>query len=254
MSGRVIVVTGASGGLAQSLVRQLSETDSLVLLGRDKKKLAQLYAPSDHICLKECDITSEKAIVAILSEIEEAFGRIDVLINNAGYGSFKDYDDYTQDEVKAMFDVNSIAVMTFSRLVGEKMARRGSGHIVNIASMAGLMATSKASVYCASKFAVIGFSNSLRLELADKGVYVTTVNPGPIRTSFFDKADPTGGYLERVGRFVLSPDAVAKKIVKVLGKPKRELNMPYSLALAHKFYTLFPKTSDILSRKVFNLK
>ena len=95
---------------------------------------------------------------------------------------------------------------------------QGRGHIINIASMAGKIATANSSVYAATKFAVIGFSDALRLELADKGVYVTTVNPGPIETSFFDQADPSGAYLESVKKFVLSPKYVAKKIIRILGE------------------------------------
>ena len=99
-----------------------------------------------------------------------------------------------------------------------------------------------------------GFSDALRLELADKGVYVTTVNPGPIETSFFDQADPSGAYLESVKKFVLSPKYVAKKIVRILGKNKREVNLPRLLAVAHKGYTLFPRISDKLATNVFNYK
>lgn len=134
------------------------------------------------------------------------------------------------------------------------MAEQGSGHIVTIASMAGLIASANASVYSATKFAIIGFSNALRLELADHNVYVTTVNPGPVATAFFDTADPSGHYLDKVKRFTLSPETVAKKIIASLGKNKRELNMPMALVLAHKAYTLFPRLSDILARKIFRYK
>ncbi len=78
------------------------------------------------------------------------------------------------------------------------MAERRQGHIINIASMAGKMATAKSTIYSATKFAVLGFSNALRLELKPLGVAVTTVNPGPVATDFFDKADPSGSYLEKV--------------------------------------------------------
>lgn len=144
--------------------------------------------------------------------------------------------------------------MNLSRRLGARMKERGKGHIINIVSMAGLIATSKSSLYSATKFAAIGFSNALRLELTPDSVYVTTVNPGPIRTAFFDQADPDGSYLKSVDRFLLEPDAVAKKIVKTIGKNKRELNLPLSLNLAHKFYSLFPKLADKLAGETFNYK
>lgn len=94
----------------------------------------------------------------------------------------------------------------------------------------------------------------MRLELMPFGVHVTTVNPGPIRTSFFDQADPDGSYVKAVDRYILEPDFVAKKIVKNFGKAKRELNLPWLLNLTHKLYTLFPRISDKLASKMFNFK
>ena len=153
-----------------------------------------------------------------------------------------------------MFEVNTFALMNLSRRFAERMKESRKGHIINIVSMAGLIATGKSSLYSATKFAAIGFSNALRLELMPYGVYVTTVNPGPIRTGFFDQADPDGSYLKSVDRFLLEPYAVAKKIVKIIGKNKRELNLPFLLNLAHKSYTLFPKLADKLAGGIFNYK
>lgn len=149
------------------------------------------------------DLRDDNAIKEMVDYLYQRFGRIDVFINNAGFGEFKSYDNYTSQEVRDMFDINTLATMTFSRLIAEKMVEQGYGHIINIASMAGKIATANSSVYAATKFAVIGFSDALRIELADKGVYVTTVNPGPIETSFFDQADPSGAYLESVKKFIL---------------------------------------------------
>ncbi len=153
-----------------------------------------------------------------------------------------------------MFDINTFALMTMCRLVGKRMKVRRSGQIINIISMSGLIASSKSSVYSATKFAAMGFSNTIRLELAQYGVTVTTVNPGPIATSFFDQADPDGSYQESVKAFLLQPDYVAKKIVAAMGKKKRDINLPWSLAAAHKLYTLFPRIADYLASTVFNLK
>lgn len=251
---RIIVITGASGGLAQALVKRLPSSDGLVLLGRDKERLEHIYRHVENKLCLALDVTDHQALEHLVTQIFQRYGRIDVFINNAGYGEFKPYKDFTSAEVRDMFEVNTFATMAFSRLVGEKMVEQGHGHIINIASMAGKMATANASVYSATKFAVIGFSDALRLELAPHGVYVTTVNPGPIETSFFDQADPSGAYLESVKQFVLTPDQVARKLVKIIGKNKREVNLPWLLALAHKGYTLFPTLADFLARTVFNYK
>ena len=254
MKERIIVITGASGGLAEEIIKRLPQTDQLVLLGRDKEKLEDMYAYRERVTCFQIDIKDDEAVQDIIDTIYQKFDRIDIFINNAGFGEFKDFDHYSNRDIRDMFDVNTLATINFSRLVGQKMAEVQSGHIINIASMAGLIASSKSTIYSATKFAVIGFSNALRLELADKEVYVTTVNPGPIATKFFDKADPSGNYLKSVEEFTLQPDDVAKKIAAIFGKNKRELNMPFLLKAAHKAYILFPKLSDFLTRKVFNYK
>ena len=251
---RIIAITGATGGLAKEIVKQLPSDDFVIALGRNVEKLEVCYAERPNTVCYKLDMSSDEAIGAMVEKLYAKHGHIDVFINNAGYGDFSEFDAYTTAEIRDMFDINTFATMTFSRLVGHRMKKAGYGHIVNIASIAGLIASAKSSVYSATKFAVIGFSNALRLELADSNVYVTTINPGPIATSFFDKADPSGEYLKSVGRFVLQPEEVARRTVAILGKNKREVNMPWSIAAAHKFYTLFPKIADFLARKVFNYK
>lgn len=251
---RIIAITGATGGIAQEIIKLIPKDDYVITLGRDLKKLKIHYGNRPNTACFALDMSSDVAIAETVEKIYAIHGRIDIFINNAGYGDFSDFDTYTTAQIRDMFDVNTFATMTFSRLVGQKMKKAGKGHIINIASIAGLIASAKSSVYSATKFAVIGFSNALRLELADSNVYVTTVNPGPIATKFFDKADPSGDYLKSVGRFVLQPEYVAKRTVTIFGKNKRELNMPWSLAAAHKAYTLFPRIADFLARKVFNYK
>ena len=116
------------------------------------------------------------------------------------------------------------------------------------------MATPKTAVYSATKFAVLGFSNALRLELKPAGIQVMTVNPGPIATNFFEKADPSGNYLSDLGNLVLEPEDLAKVIIKGIRKGKREINRPRLMQAASQFYTLFPKIGDLLAGGIFNQK
>ncbi|MGT2965354.1 SDR family NAD(P)-dependent oxidoreductase [Streptococcus acidominimus] len=250
---RTILITGASGGLVQAMVPLLAD-DFLILLGRDKEKIERLYAGHANKLVLDTDIRDEVALKEMLGQVEERMGSIDILVNNAGYGRFADFADFSDQEVRDMFDINTFALMTLSRLVGEQMRKQQKGQIINIISMAGLIASSKSSLYSATKFAALGFSNALRLELAASNVVVTTVNPGPIATPFFEQADPDGAYLKSVKAFLLQPDRVARKIVGIMGTKKRELNLPWTLALAHKCYTLFPNLADFLARTVFNYK
>ncbi len=250
---RTLLITGASGGIAQAFIKALPKSDRLILLGRDAQKLEQLYEAWPNKRCISYDLMDNQALVSLITDIK-ANESIDVLVNNAGFGEYKDYYAFSSDDIQSMFQVNTFATMTFCRLFGPAMAKKGSGHIINVVSMSGLVATAQSSVYCASKYAVTGFSDALRLELADKGVQVTTINPGPVTTAFFDLADPDGTYLEKVQAFTLSPQTVAKQMIRVIDHPRPSINMPWTLNLAYKFSVLFPRLSQFLSRKVFNYK
>ena len=250
---RTILITGASGGIAQAMVPLLTD-DFLILLGRNVEKIEALYSQHSNKVVYGIDMTDEASIANLVEKIYQDYGQIDVLVNNAGYAIYDDFEQFSDEQVRDMFDVNLFALMSFCRHVGKRMKKIKSGHIINIVSMSGKMATAKSSVYSATKFAALGFSDTIRLELAPYQVGVTTVNPGPVATSFFDQADPDGSYQKSVKSFLIQPEVVAKKIVAAMGTKKREINLPFILNVAHKFYTVFPTISDYLARTIFNYK
>ena len=250
---RHILITGASGGIAQAMIPLLKD-DFLILLGRDAQKIEELYASHPKKSIYEIDISKAADLAALVEKIYQDYGKIDVLVNNAGYAIYDDFENFSEDQVRAMFDVNLFALMAFCRLVGKEMKAAKAGHIINIVSMSGKIASAKSSIYSATKFAALGFSNTIRLELAPYNVAVTTVNPGPVATGFFDLADPDGTYQKSVQAFMISPEKVASKIVQAMGTKKREINLPWILEATNKFYTLFPNLADFLARKVFNFK
>ena len=250
---RHILITGASGGIAQAMVPLLKD-DFLILLGRDAQKIEKLYASHPKKAIYEIDISKAANLAALVEKIYQDYGKIDVLVNNAGYAIYDDFENFSEEQVRAMFDVNLFALMAFCRLVGKEMKAAKAGHIINIVSMSGKIASAKSSIYSATKFAALGFSNTIRLELAPYNVAVTTVNPGPVATGFFDLADPDGSYQKSVQAFLIAPEKVASKIVQAMGTKKREINLPWLLEATNKFYTLFPNLADFLARKVFNFK
>ena len=250
---RHILITGASGGIAQAMIPLLKD-DFLILLGRDAQKIEELYASHPKKSIYEIDISKAADLAALVEKIYQDYGKIDVLVNNAGYAIYDDFENFSEEQVRAMFDVNLFALMAFCRLVGKEMKAAKAGHIINIVSMSGKIASAKSSIYSATKFAALGFSNTIRLELAPYNVAVTTVNPGPVATGFFDLADPDGTYQKSVQAFMISPEKVASKIVQAMGTKKREINLPWILEATNKFYTLFPNLADFLARKVFNFK
>ena len=250
---RHILITGASGGIAQAMIPLLKD-DFLILLGRDAQKIEKLYASHPKKAIYEIDISKAANLAALVEKIYQDYGKIDVLVNNAGYAIYDDFENFSEEQVRAMFDVNLFALMAFCRLVGKEMKAAKAGHIINIVSMSGKIASAKSSIYSATKFAALGFSNTIRLELAPYNVAVTTVNPGPVATGFFDLADPDGSYQKSVQAFLIAPEKVASKIVQAMGTKKREINLPWILEATNKFYTLFPNLADFLARKVFNFK
>ncbi|MEE0219987.1 MAG: SDR family NAD(P)-dependent oxidoreductase, partial [Streptococcus sp.] len=146
---RTILITGASGGLAQEMVKLLPE-DRLILLGRNQEKLEKLYASHPQAECIGIDITDSSAVQDLVEELYQRYGQIDILVNNAGYGIFEAFDRISDQQVREMFEVNTFALMQLSRLMGAHMKAAGKGHIVNIVSMAGLVATAKSSLYSAT--------------------------------------------------------------------------------------------------------
>ena len=250
---RRILITGASGGLAQALIALLDQ-DQLFLVGRSKERLDQVYGNHPHIHTFEVDICQKESVQRLVETIEDGYGPLDILINTAGYGFYQNFEEFSASDIQDMFAVNTFASMYFCQALAPYMKRRKKGHLINVVSISGLVATAQSSLYSSTKFAMIGFSNAIRQELAPYHVYVTSINTGPVATSFFDLADPDGSYQQSVRPFMLQTDQVARDIKSILGKSVREVNRPRNLALAVKFQQLFPSLSDFFYRKFFNFK
>lgn len=254
---KTIVITGATGGLGQALVRSFSQPENrLVLVGRDMTKLETLAEWCQTRChsvhIVPCDFSTDSGVQMCLVALQQE--TIDVLIHNAGYGLYQYVHEFQSDAVVDLMRVNTLVPMLLTNALIEKMYQRGTGHIFFIASQAGKMTTPKSTVYSASKAGLIGYANGLRLEARPRGVHVTTVNPGPIATDFFNRADKTGQYVKAVGRVMLDADDVAQHVQASVGKQVREINLPKSMAFAAKQYALFPKIGDHLIVKLFDKK
>ena len=128
---RTILITGASGGLAQEMVKLLPN-DQLILLGRNKEKLAQLYGNHPNVEWIEIDITDDSALEALVADLYLRYGKIDVLINNAGYGIFEEFDKISDQDIHQMFEVNTFALMNLSRRLAARMKESRKGPILPI--------------------------------------------------------------------------------------------------------------------------
>ena len=260
IKGKTIAVTGASGGLGMEIARQAAKNGAnLILMARSYDKLAALrdelmtkYSIKAHVY--SLDVSKREKIEETFKKIKQEVGPIDILVNNAGFGVFDTVLEMDLDEAEGMIETNVLGLITCTKLVLSDMVSRRSGHIINIASQAGKMATPKSSVYSATKHAVLGFTNSLRMEMHGRHVYVTSVNPGPIRTNFFNIADKEGTYIKDIDRLMIDPVKLAGRIVDAMMTGKREINAPGWMNAGSKIYSLFPRTFETLGRSQFNKK
>ena len=260
LRNKVVVITGASSGIGHSIaLESAGRGATVILIARNKAKLEKVASEAHELSGADSytivtDMSQSDQIDAAFTKIINLTKHVDYLVNCAGFGKFENFVESNRREVTAMFQVNVLGLMYFSRLVGRLMMEQKSGQIINIGSIAGKVPTVKSAAYSASKAAVIQYSNVLRLELKPFGVKVMTVNPGPVYTNFFNIADKSGHYAESVQKFVLDPDDVAWQVVHFFGSNKRELNLPVSLAILAKLYNLFPTIGDELSLKFASRK
>ena len=238
---KVAVVTGSSSGIgfetSLALAREGYFTYATM---RDVKKAdkIQKIVDEENISLKviELDVDNEESAENAINTIIQEKGRVDVLVNNAGWGIWGTGEDVSVEEFKEQFETNFFSVVRMIQKVAPTMRNQGSGSIVNISSVAGRIGLPASTAYVSSKFAVEGLSESLRYELGQFGVNVIIIEPGVIKTNFFDsmktakKADEGGAYrditikvitgVKMMAEMGTSPKEVAQVIIKSLKEEK----------------------------------
>ena len=179
-------ITGCSTGLGRALAQLILWRGwRVVITARDVSTVADIVAGAEYRALAlTLDVTKSADITAAVVAAREKFGRIDVLVNNAGYGYQATAEEGVEAEIRAQFDANVFGLFAMTRAVLPLMREQRSGNIINISSVAGLIGFPGSGYYAASKHAVEGWSDSLRAELAPLGIGVTCVEPGPFRTDW----------------------------------------------------------------------
>ncbi|MDO5411005.1 MAG: SDR family NAD(P)-dependent oxidoreductase [Lachnospiraceae bacterium] len=185
---KVWLITGAGKGMGNAIARAALENGDFVIATTRKEQDFTIWEKyQDRVMTAKLDVaeTEEAQIQAIVEEGVRKFGRIDVLVNNAGRGRITNFEETSEKNIRNLFDINVFGLMRVTRAVLPIMRRQNSGHIINIASAAGY--AQGPVVYHTSKFAVTGFSVSLAFEVAPFGIKVTNAAPGVFRTGFYDK-------------------------------------------------------------------
>jgi short-subunit dehydrogenase len=256
LKGQIVVITGASSGIGALSAEILSQRGATVVLAA--RSLDKLQAVSERMSgpykIVEMNVGDDDSVQSGFNQIYEQFGRVDALLNNAGYGMFQYCDEMPSNEFADMMNVNYMGIVRCTKAVLPGMKQARSGRIVNVASIAGKIATPKSTAYTATKHAVLGFSNALRQEVRSYGITVSTINPGPIDTPFFSLADPEGHYVNNIKWFMMKPERVAKAMVRAVDKGTPEINLPFVAGVGSKLYQLFPRIADTLSSRLLNKK
>ena len=203
LTPRAWLVTGCSTGLGRALAQALiSRGERVFATARNPQQLSDLVSGHDNATALKLDVTSAEDVKAAAAVVEKA-GGVDVLVNNAGYGYLTAFEEGDEAGYRAQFETNVFGLIAMTKAILPAMRARGSGHIVNIASVGGLVGNPGSAYYAATKFAVVGLSEALSKEVGALGVKVTVVEPGPFRT------DWAGRSLQSSGKRI---DAYAKTV------------------------------------------
>lgn len=229
--GANIILTGASRGIGEAAALELSRRGAnLLLAARSRDLLEEVAAEARkegvEVHSMVVDVADDAQVRAMVKRAEKHFGRVDVLINNAGLGLASPVSELDPDDLAYVFKVNVIAPLVAIRAVLPSMLDRGSGHIVNVGSVASHIASPNLGGYSATKFALKAMSDSLRMEVRDQGVAVTLICPGAIKTDFVvnSRGEPEGRLpLKPVGAPV---DQVGRAIANAIARRQAEVFVP----------------------------
>jgi short-subunit dehydrogenase len=250
-SDKIVFITGASSGIGRALAVELGKRGaSLGLLARRAELLEEIVGEVERAGGKAlalpADVTDAVAVQQAADTLRGHFGKIDVLVANAGVGATTHAKDLKADEVAAVININVLgAVNSVTAVIGQ-MVEQGSGQLVAISSLAGYRGLPKSGAYCASKAAVSAFFESLRLDLMGSGVDVTIIHPGFIKTPLTSGRQADMPYLMEL-------DDATRKIVSAIEKRKKSYAFPWQLASLVRAAMVFPNSlyDRIASRNSF---
>ena len=216
LTGKVALITGASAGIGQACARILAQEGArLVLTARRQERLDQLKQEAEKLGTKAIsvigDARDESTAIKTVEAATRSFGQIDILINNTGVGNYKNLVDTSAEEYDDMMDTNVRSTFLFTRHTVPVMLKQKEGTVLMISSMAGIYGFGGEAVYCATKFAQVGFAQALDKELRTQGIKVGVICPGGVKTEF---ALGRGRTEEGVGQSnMLDPEDVARAVL-----------------------------------------
>lgn len=254
----VIIVTGASSGIGEATARLFAASGYRVVLAA--RRLDRLEALKTEIeeaggtaLAVDTDVSDPFALQTLVDKSLAAYGQIDILFNNAGFGRTKWLEELDPvKDIAAQIQVNLTSVIQASRAVLPHMIERRAGHIINMCSLAGFVATPTYTVYAATKFGVRGFSDALRREVGVWGIKVSAIYPGGVATEFGQHTEAkrkTG--IKTPKALLLTAEDVARAVLATARRPRRAVILPGVSAVGVWFATMFPGLNDWLQERFF---
>ena len=258
LRGKTIVVTGASSGIGRATALELARRGAnLVLAARRPDRLEEVAAKCRELGVRAVTVPTDVTSPADCRRLIDTAGDVDVLVNNAGFAVFAPVAEASPDLVREMMETNYLGAFHCTQAVLPRMLARRSGTIVNVSSIAGLMGFTRMSAYCASKFALTGFTEALRDEVIGSGVRVALVCPGTTDTEFFVRAEK--GKMPGASRLMpaVSAERVARAVCDAAEDGRYRRILPALAAIYMRFkefsprlaHALFRRTSALLERK-----
>lgn len=226
---KTVIITGASSGIGESAAIEFAKKGAqLGLVARRKEKLEELEEKLSKFSTKSksfpCDVSDKTQVSKMAKQVIESFGKIDVLVNNAGFAIYGSVSKLSIEEIESQMATNYFGMVYCTKNFLPSMLEQKSGHIVNVASVAASFGLPGIASYCASKFAMLGFSEGLKHELHGTGVGVTVVSPIMVRTNFFDHK--SFEKMPKYSKTALSSKTVAKAVLRAANSPRLEIIVP----------------------------
>ena len=252
----VVIVTGASAGIGRETALEFARQGArVVLAARREDRLhalaTEIAALGGEALVAPTDVARSADIDRLVRVTLDRFGRIDVLVNNAGFGFSGTIEETTEADMRELMDVNYMSAFNATRAVLPHMRARRRGHIVNVASVVGKIAFPFHGAYSATKFAMIAMTEALRGELDGSGVTATVVLPGTTRTEFFDAQRTNDGHVSAPTGPQQNPDVVARAIVRSVRSATPEVNMVRMFRFAYGLNGFFPFLRDFAGRQFY---
>src|ERR671916_580676 len=245
LKGKIAVVTGASSGIGEATVMELaSRGASVVAAARSVDKLEDLArrTAAYGVRIAETDVADRESVETMVEEGAQEFGRIDILVNNAGLGLSGRVAELRAEDLRYVFEVNTIGPLHCIRAALPHMGR--GGRIINVSSVVGRRSVPKVGGYCATKFALNALSDALRVEIADRGITVTSVYPGTTRTAFRANSRRTANEERGWRPKGVAPEKVARRIADAAEKGPRDVYVSLSDRLYVVATMLLPRLTD----------